>query len=172
MSCFLALEPAITPTRYVWGTATACNCAPTKMQLLCMYLPSLPIIPIPQPSKSNYPVSSCCAHNALTRSSHLPPPPADLLSFTKISCNLPLAPDLWQDLALPWHLQLPAQFSSCLFSWEQASWRFWTEYISSASWGSGYLMLLLQNKSRFCCSTSALLFIPVQKQIYRVSYGL
>lgn len=33
------------------------------------------------------------------------------------------------------------------FSWEQASWGFWTEYISSASWGSGYLMLLLQTRA-------------------------
>lgn len=91
-------EPSIIPTKYVCGTVTACNnCAPTKMQVLCMCLPTLPIIPIPQPSKSSYPVSSCSAPGALTCSSHLPPPPAGLLSFTKICCNLPLAPDLWQD---------------------------------------------------------------------------
>lgn len=33
------------------------------------------------------------------------------------------------------------------FSWEQSSWGFWTEYVSSASWGSGYLMLLLQSRA-------------------------
>lgn len=83
-----------------------------------MCLPILPIIPIPQPSKSSYPVSFCSAHGALTRSSHLPPPPADLFSFTK---NLlqpptrtrPLARS--QSLALLWHLPLPAWFSSHLF---------------------------------------------------------
>lgn len=35
------------------------------------------------------------------------------------------------------------------FSWEQASWGFWTEYISSASWGSRYLMLLRQRRADF-----------------------
>lgn len=81
------------------GTVTACNsCAPTKMQVQkCVCLPTLPIIPIPQSSKSSYPVSSCSACSALTHSSHLPPPPANLLPFTKICCNLPLAPDLWLD---------------------------------------------------------------------------
>lgn len=33
------------------------------------------------------------------------------------------------------------------FSWQQASWGFLEEYIFSASWGSGYLMLSLQRRA-------------------------
>lgn len=139
-----------------------------------MYLPTLPIIPIPQSSKSNYPVSCCCAHNALTWSSHLLPPPADLPSFTKISCNLPLAPDLWQDpRALRSFGIYSCQLSFPTIFFMRAG------FLGILDWV--YLLCQLRQwvpdafivkKSRFCCSTSALLFFPAQKQIYRVSYRL
>jgi len=111
----------------VCGIVTACNNrAPTKTQVLCMCPSTLPIVPIPQPSKTSYPVSSCAACGALTCSSNLPPPPADLLSFTKNllpppTCTRPLARS--QSLALLWRPQLPARFSP-IFSREQASWDF------------------------------------------------
>lgn len=112
--------------------------------------PTFPIVPIPQASKSSYPVSSCSSCGALTCSSNLPPPPADLLSFTKICCNLPLAPDLWLDPKA----SLSYGFYSCWFGFppiffKRASWGFWTEHISSSSSDSGYLMLYLQRRADF-----------------------
>lgn len=58
---------------------------------------AVPIAPVPQPSKTRYPVSSCSTHCTLTISCHFPPPPVAFLSFTEICRRLPLASDLRQD---------------------------------------------------------------------------
>lgn len=112
--------------------------------------PTFPIIPIPQASKSSYPASSCSARSALTCSSNLPPPPADLLSFTKVCCNLPLAPDLQQDPKASHSFDI----YSCRLSFppiffKRAGFPEILEHISSSSSDSEYLMLYVQRRADF-----------------------
>lgn len=148
-----SLIPQNPPSQLAAGTHK--NAGPVHV------LRALPITLIPRPSKSSYPVSSCSAPGALSSSSNLPPPPADLLSFTKICRSLPLAPGLWQD---------PKALRSFGFCSRRLS--FPAIFVKRAGFlgvllffqlRKGVPGVLLAKKSRFCCTTTALVSFPALK---------